>query len=88
MPKPPIIRKMTSCVRSEQTAHPMADTENIRAEISIVFFRPRKSLSIPATSTPTIDPISAQPTYQPLASSSRENCPATMSVVPEMTAVS
>ena len=66
----------------------MAETLNMRAAMSIVFFRPRKSLSTPATSTPIMEPMRAQPTYQPLDISVRANWSATMRVVPEMTAVS
>ena len=66
----------------------MAEMLNIRAEMSMVFFRPRKSLSMPATETPRMEPMRAQPTYQPLDISVRANWSATMRVVPEMTAVS
>ena len=66
----------------------MAEMLNMRAAMSMVFLRPRKSLSMPATRTPTMEPMRAQPTYQPVARGSRPNCPLTMSVVPEMTAVS
>ena len=66
----------------------MAEMLNIRAEMSIVFFLPRKSLRMPAIATPAIEPMSAQPTYQPFDISVSENWSATIRVVPEMTAVS
>ena len=88
MPKPPIMRYTTSWVKSPHRAQPMAETENIRAAMSIVFLRPRKSLSMPATRTPTMEPIRAQPTNQPSMPVDRPNWAFTISVVPEMTAVS
>ena len=88
IPTPPTMRKMTSWVKSPQTAQPMADMENRRADMSMVFLRPRKSESMPATSTPAMEPMRAQPTYQPSPPVVRPNCILTISVVPEMTAVS
>ena len=88
MPKPPIMRKTTSWVKSAETAQPMAEMLNISAAMSIVFLRPMPSLSIPAQRTPMMEPMRAQPTYQPVASSSSPNWADTMSVVPEITAVS
>ena len=75
-------------VKSWLNAQPMADTEKRTAAMSIVFLRPRKSDSMPATSTPTMEPMSAQPTYQPSMPVERPNCIFTTSVVPEITAVS
>ena len=66
----------------------MAEIENRTAEMSMVFFRPRKSDIMPATSTPMIEPMRAHPTYQPSPPVVRPNCDFTTSVVPEMTAVS
>ena len=66
----------------------MAETVKSTAERSIVSLRPKRSLSIPATATPPIDPTSAQPTNQPCCIESSENCVATPVIVPEMTAVS
>ena len=88
IPSPPIIRKMTSWEKSAHKAHPMAEMEKSNAEIIIVFFRPRKSDSIPATRTPIMEPIRAHPTYQPSPPVERPNCVLTTSVVPDMTAVS
>ena len=88
MPKPPIIRYTTSWEKFPHTAQPMAETENIRAAMNIVFLRPRKSLSMPATITPMIDPMRAQPTNQPSRPVDRPNWALTISVVPEITAVS
>ena len=88
MPNPPMILKTTSWLKSPQTAQPMAETLNIRAEMSIVFFLPRWSLIIPAVITPRIEPIRAQPTYQPSAIVFSWNWFLTISVVPEITAVS
>lgn len=88
MPNPPMILKTTSWLKSPQTAQPMAETLNIRAEMSIVFFLPRWSLIIPAVITPRIEPIRAQPTYHPSAIVVSRNWFFTISVVPEITAVS
>ena len=66
----------------------MADMLNMTADMNMVFLRPRKSDSMPATETPRMEPMRAHPTYQPLESSERENWLATMRVVPETTAVS
>ena len=79
---------MTSWVKSWLSAQPIADTEKRNAAMSMVFLRPRKSLSMPATRTPTMEPMSAQPTYQPSRPVERPNCIFTTSVVPEITAVS
>ena len=56
---------MTNCVKSPQTAQPMPEAVNSTAARSMVSLRPKRSLRMPATATPPIDPISAQPTYQP-----------------------
>ena len=88
MPKPPMMRNITNCVKSAHRAQPIADMENSTALMNMVFLRPRKSLSIPAHRTPIIEPIRAQPTYQPSRPVDSPNCVLTISVVPEITAVS
>ena len=69
-------------------AQPMAERLNINAAKSMAFLRPRRSLIIPAEATPAIDPIRAQPTYQPSCIVSSPNWEVTIDVVPEITAVS
>lgn len=71
-----------------QIAQPIAVHEKKTAEMSIVIFLPNPSLKIPATATPMIEPIRAQPTYHPCCIVLRENCLATSDTVPEITAVS
>lgn len=88
MPIPPMILKHTSCVKLEQSMHPMAQALKRTAAISMVFFLPMASLMLPAKDTPAIDPMRAQPTYQPCCKVSSENCCVTMPIVPEITAVS
>ena len=88
IPNPPTMRKITSCVKSWLTAHPIAEMEKRKADMSMVFFLPRKSDIIPAMRTPRMEPIRAHPTYQPSPPVVRPNCIFTTSVVPEMTAVS
>ena len=79
---------MTSCVKSPQTAQPMPEAVNSTAARSMVSLRPKRSLRMPAMATPPIDPISAQPTYQPTCMALSANCVSTLVIVPEMTAVS
>ena len=71
MPTPPIMRYTTSWSKVAQTAHPTAETVNSSAESIITGLRPRRSLSTPATDTPAIEPMRAQPTYQPWLMGSR-----------------
>ena len=65
IPTPPMMRYITSSLKEDANAQPMADAENSMAERIIVFFRPPLSLRIPAQATPPIEPINAQPTYHP-----------------------
>ena len=66
----------------------MPDTVKNTAEISIVILRPKRSLRMPATATPPIEPTSAQPTNHPCCMASSPNWAETPVTVPEMTAVS
>src|SRR5512140_3543117 len=59
-----------------------------RAESNSIFFRPKRSLSVPAPITPTIQPTSAELTTHPSMTASRENWLFRKPIVPEMTAVS
>ena len=88
IPSPPIIRYITNWLKPNDMAQPAAETVNNTAEISIVFFLPMRSLSVPPTLTPIIDPINAHPTYHPLCIVVNENCLVTCDTVPEITAVS
>lgn len=88
MPTPPTIRYATNSANVAETAQPNADTVNSTADSIIERFLPMLSPSIPATDTPKMLPTRAQPTYQPFWSASKENWPATVSIVPDMTAVS
>ena len=56
--------------------------------MSIVFFLPMLSLSVPAKRTPIIEPTRAHPTYHPCCIVSRLNWPETLLMVPDITAVS
>ena len=85
---PPVILKPTSWTKLLLAAHPMAQKLNRVAAMSIVFFLPMPSLMEPATITPNIEPMSAQPTYQPCCIVSRANWLVTLLIVPEITAVS
>ena len=82
------MRKTTSWLKFAATAQPNAEMLNIRAAMSMVLLRPMPSESMPATSTPIIEPIRAQPTYQPSWIVLRANWVVTALVVPEITAVS
>lgn len=69
-------------------AQPTADSVKRMAERIMVLFRPKRSLSAPAKSTPMIEPTKAHPTYHPLCSEVSENWVETCETVPEITAVS
>ena len=69
-------------------AQPMAERLNMNAAKSIAFLRPRRSLMTPAEATPAMEPMRAQPTYQPSCIVSSPNWDETIDVVPEITAVS
>ena len=69
-------------------AQPMPETAKKNAASSIVGLRPKRSLSLPANATPTIEPMSAQPTNHPTCSSSSENWAAMCETVPDTTPVS
>ena len=82
------MRYTTSMVNVVEMAHPAAETVKSTAEMNIVGLRPRRSLMMPATLTPAMDPMRAQPTYHPWFMTSRLNCRPTWSMVPDITAVS
>ena len=88
MPTPPTMRYITSSVSDMAIAQPIEPAVNSTADRSMVGRRPRRSLSMPATATPNIEPMRAQPTYHPCIMESRWNCSVTWSMVPDITAVS
>src|SRR5574344_1658984 len=88
IPKPPIILYITKSVNPTHSAQPIAEMLNRTEAMNIVFFLPRLSLSTPAIITPSMEPMRAQPTYQPCCITVRPNWVVTEVVVPEITAVS
>ena len=88
MPMPPRMRATTSCSNEPTNAQAIPDTEKKTAATSIVTLRPQRSLSLPAISTPMMEPIRAHPTNQPTCISSSEKRAVTCEMVPEMTAAS
>ena len=79
---------MTSSVKVWLMAQPIPEAVKRMAATSIVSLRPKRSLRMPATATPRIEPTRAQPTNQPTCMALSENWASTLEMVPEMTAVS
>ena len=88
MPTPPTILYATNSVNYAEMAQPKAETVNSNADSIIERFLPMLSPRRPATDTPKMLPTNAHPTYHPFWSASRENWHATVSIVPDITAVS
>ena len=83
-----MILKHTSWTKPALAAQNIADRQKRVAAMSIVFFLPMLSLSVPAKRTPIIEPTRAHPTYHPCCIVSRLNWPETLLMVPDITAVS
>lgn len=73
IPTPPTIRAITRRSKVGAKLHHTAEVQKSIAEMVKLFFRPKLSLKIPPIETPIIDPIKAQPTYQPSEMVSKPN---------------
>ena len=87
-PSPPRMRYRTNSVTLRGMAEPIAEIKNSTAEIISTFFRPRRSLSVPAITAPNTQPTSALLAAQPFSAALSSKCVCMNPIAPLMTAVS
>ena len=73
IPIPPTRRATISPWAVCGNAAPIAEAKKSSAESKSIFFRPNRSLIVPAPMTPMIHPTSAELTTQPSMTASRVN---------------
>ena len=79
---------MTNSLRLRGRADAMAEMANRTAAMISIFLRPKRSLSVPASEAPTMQPISTLETAQPCITSSSSNRSVRKPMTPEITPVS
>ena len=88
MASPPMNRKIRNWTRFWGMAHPMAETKNSTAEISMKRRRPRRSLTVPAMAAPAMQPMRTMLTASPSPRDDRAKRCLRKRVAPAMMAVS